>query len=101
MNSGTITGTGGTAIEFGSPGTLTLTSTSVINGTVMGEGSTLQFGGSSAGFFDVSALGTSALYPLGPQYEDFDVLNKIDSSTWILVGTTRLSCLSTSKTAPW
>ena len=90
MNSGTITGTGGTAIEFGSPGTLTLTSTSVINGTVMGEGSTLQFGGSSAGFFDVSALGTSALYPLGPQYEDFDVLNKIDSSTWILVGTNAL-----------
>ena len=90
VNSGTITGTGGTAIEFGAPGTLTLTSTSVINGRVMGQGGTLQFGGSSAGVFDVSALGTSALYPLGPQYEDFEALNKIDSSTWTLTGTNAL-----------
>jgi uncharacterized protein with beta-barrel porin domain len=78
LNSGTITGTGGTAITFGAPGVLTLTSTSVINGTVLGFGSALQLGGSSAGIFDLSTLGT--------QYRDFASLNKIDSSTWTLTG---------------
>jgi autotransporter-associated beta strand protein len=83
LNSGTITGTGGTAIEFGSPGTLTLTSTSVINGTILGNGSVLQLGGSSAGAFDVSALGA--------QYQSFVALNMTGGSTWTLSGTSAFS----------
>src|SRR5260370_14652713 len=79
FNSGTITGTGGTAIEFGGLATLTLAPTSVINGIVTGLGNNiLQLGGSGAGTFDVSAIGT--------QYFGFSTFNKVDDSTWTLTG---------------
>jgi hypothetical protein len=64
FNSGTITGNGGTAIQFAGTGnTLTLGPGSVINGLVLGTGSdTFQLGGSSgSGTFDVSGI--------GPQYQ--------------------------------
>jgi autotransporter-associated beta strand protein len=79
FNSGTITGTGGTAIEFGGLATLTLAPTSVINGNVTGLGNNvLQLGGSGAGTFDVSKIGS--------QYLGFATFNKIDSSIWTLTG---------------
>jgi outer membrane autotransporter protein len=82
FNSGTITGNGGTAIQFGGTGnTLTLGPGSVINGLVLGTGSdTFQLGGSSgSGTFDVSGI--------GPQYQGFSTFNKVDASTWTLTGT--------------
>jgi autotransporter-associated beta strand protein len=80
FNSGTITGTGGTAITFGGLATLTLAPTSVINGKVTGGSGNniLQLGGSGSGTFDVSAIGS--------QYLGFGTFNKIDDSTWTLTG---------------
>ena len=67
VNSGTITGTGGIAIDYGlngsaNPFTLTLEPGSVINGKVMSTVATtgldtFQLGGSGNGTFDVSTLG--------------------------------------------
>jgi uncharacterized protein with beta-barrel porin domain len=82
INSGTITGLGGTAIVLGGNGdTLMLTPTSIINGNVQGNGTEiLQLGGSGAGVFDISTVGGSA------QYRGFGTLEKIDNSIWTLIG---------------
>jgi outer membrane autotransporter protein len=83
INSGTVIGTGGTAIQFFSkgPNSLTITPSSIINGNVVGFGSdTLRLGGSGAGTFDVSNVGASQ------QYRGFGAFEKTDSSTWTLTG---------------
>ncbi len=95
VNSGTITGTGGIAIDYGlngsaNPFTLTLEPGSVINGKVMSTVATtgldtFQLGGSGNGTFDASTLGA------GQQYIGFSVFNKIDSSTWTLIGNSNFS----------
>ncbi len=95
MNSGTITGTGGIAIDYGlngsaNPFTLTLEPGSVINGKVMSTVATtgldtFQLGGSGNGTFDASTLGP------GLQYVGFSVFNKIGSSTWTLTGNSSFS----------
>jgi uncharacterized protein with beta-barrel porin domain len=88
FNSGTITGTGGTAINFAltpasGPFTLTLGPGSIINGNVLGTGGDLfQLGGASGSdTFNVSNIGASQ------QYRGFTTFNKIDGSTWSLTGT--------------
>lgn len=83
LNAGTITGTGGTAIQLSGAGnTLTVTPTSVINGLVIGSGSdTFQLGGSGTGAFNVGNIGA------GQQYDGFTTFNKIGDSTWFLSGT--------------
>ncbi len=95
VNSGTITGTGGIAIDYGlngsaNPFTLTLEPGSVINGKVMSTVATtgldtFQLGGSGNGTFDASTLGP------GLQYVGFSVFNKIGSSTWTLTGNSSFS----------
>jgi autotransporter-associated beta strand protein len=86
FNSGTITGTGGTAINFAftagaGPFSLTIASTSVINGNVLGTGADIfQLGGSSSGAFNVSNIGAAQ------QYRGFATFNKIGTSTWTLTG---------------
>jgi len=86
INSGTITGIGGTAINFAAtpgagPSSLTIASTSVINGNVLGTGAdTFQLGSSSAGAFNVSNIGATQ------QYRGFATFNKIGTSTWTLTG---------------
>ena len=86
VNSGTITGSGGTAISFvGSGNTLTLQPGSVINGNVLSTGSnnnnnTFQLGGAGTATFDVSSIGPSA------QYRNFSTFNKIDIGGWTLTG---------------
>ena len=83
--SGTITGTGGTAIAFNANAgnTLTLAPGFVINGNVINAAAditnTLQLGGSGNGTFDVSTIGS--------QYRDFGSFNKVDSSSFTLIGT--------------
>ena len=83
FDSGTITGTGGTAIHFstGSVGNaLTLGAGFAINGTVAGAGSDiLQLGGTGTGTFNLSNIGT--------QYQGFTTFNKIGTSTWTVTGT--------------
>jgi outer membrane autotransporter protein len=81
FNSGTITGTGGPAIQFaGSGNTLTLGPGSSIAGDVIATpGDIFQLGGTGSDTFDVSSIGA--------QYQNFAVFNKIDSSTWRLTGT--------------
>jgi hypothetical protein len=82
-NNGTITGTT-SAILFAGSGTNTLTlgSTSIINGEVLASGANnlLQLGGSGIGAFDVSLIGPAA------QYRGFDTFNKIGAATWTLTG---------------
>jgi autotransporter-associated beta strand protein len=86
FNSGTITGTGGTAINFAAtagagPFSLTIASTSIINGNVLGTGAdTFQLGGSGNGAFDVNNVGAAQ------QYRGFATFNKIGTSTWTLTG---------------
>jgi uncharacterized protein with beta-barrel porin domain len=82
FNAGTLTGLSGTAIEFGgSRNTLTLGPGSTINGLVKGTGTDiLQLGGTGAGTFDASLLGT------GLQYSGFSTLNKLAGSNWTLTG---------------
>jgi autotransporter-associated beta strand protein len=84
-NSGTLTGTGGNAIDFGASNnnTLSLTATSIINGTVTGTGANnlFQLGGSANGNFNVSNIGA------GQQYQGFDLFEKNGSATWTLSGT--------------
>jgi autotransporter-associated beta strand protein len=98
-NAGTISGGGLAAIAFIPIGvvghnTLTLAPTSVISGLVLGSaapafagffaggpGDTLQLGGTGAGTFDISQLSNTG------QYEGFGFFNKVDSSTWTLIGT--------------
>ena len=87
FNSGTITGTGGTAINFAAtpgsgPFTLTLGPGSIINGNVLGTGGdVLQLGGTGADTFNVGNIGAAQ------QYRGFTAFNKIGSSTWTLIGT--------------
>src|SRR4029077_4024834 len=86
FNSGTITGTGGTAINFAGtagagPAVLTIAPTSIINGNVLGTGAdTFQLGGSGSGAFSVSDIGAAQ------QYRGFTTFNKIGTSTWTLSG---------------
>lgn len=98
FNAGSISGSKA-AIYF-SPGsglnTLTLGPTSVISGLVIGSASplqttlftlapgaadTFQLGGTGAGTFDISQLSDTG------QYSGFGTFNKVDGSTWTLVGT--------------
>ena len=87
VNSGTITGNGGVAIQFGPNGsTLQLNGTSIISGVVEGGShsasttNTLILGGTDAGNFDLSAIGPTA------QYRGFDTLLKADASVWTMTG---------------
>jgi len=82
-NSGTIVGTGGTAIFFsGANNVLAIQPGSLITGNVIGTGTdTLQLEGVSSGIFDISTLG------LTQQYRGFSTLAKVGSSTWTLTGT--------------
>ncbi|WP_426615974.1 autotransporter outer membrane beta-barrel domain-containing protein [Bradyrhizobium sp. McL0616] len=79
--SNTVTGTGGTAIQFdGANNILTLISGYAVNGNVLGTGSDrLQLGGAANATFDASAI--------GPQYQGFSNLDKVGGSDWTLVGT--------------
>jgi autotransporter-associated beta strand protein len=80
FNSGTITGTGGNAIQFDSGvNTLTLGPGFAINGNVVGVGSDiLQLGGTGTGSFDLDNIGT--------QYTGFATFNVV-SGTWVATGT--------------
>ncbi|MGY3527780.1 uncharacterized protein with beta-barrel porin domain [Bradyrhizobium sp. USDA 4452] len=57
---GTITGTGGTAVQFGGTNDLLqVQSGAVFNGNIVGSGTSIvQFGGTTASSFDLSKLGT-------------------------------------------
>ncbi|WP_186308759.1 autotransporter domain-containing protein [Paraburkholderia sp. BCC1885] len=87
VNSGTIDGGGGIAIQFGpNDDTLQITGTSLIDGIVDGGShsatgaNTLILGGSAPGTFDLSSLGANA------QYRNFNALLKQDTSVWTLTG---------------
>jgi uncharacterized protein with beta-barrel porin domain len=86
FDSGAITGTGGTAILFSTPGnTLTLGPGFAITGLVQGgAGDTFQLGGVGTSSFDASLIGPAA------QYRGFGVFNKVGASTWTLTGTNAL-----------
>ncbi|WP_426420275.1 autotransporter outer membrane beta-barrel domain-containing protein [Bradyrhizobium genosp. A] len=85
FNAGTITGSGGTAIQFstGSVGnSLTLAPGFAINGKVLGAGAdVLQLAGTGSGTFDVGSIGA------GQQYQGFSTFNKVSASTWTITGT--------------
>ena len=87
FNAGTITGTGGVAINFAvtagaGPMTLTLAPGSVINGLVLGTGAdTFQLGGKGTDTFNVDNIGPTQ------QYQGFTTFNKTGGSTWTLTGT--------------
>jgi len=82
FDSGTIIGTGGTAIAFGAgPNTLTLGPGFSITGNVLGSGSDVfQLGGAGAGAFNLSTIGA------GLQYQGFTTFNVI-SADWVATGT--------------
>jgi uncharacterized protein with beta-barrel porin domain len=86
FNAGTIdAATGAFAIDFclcSPASSLTLATTSVINGLVRGAGNTVfQLGGAGGtGTFNLSDIG------VGQQYDGFVTFNKIDTSHWILTG---------------
>ena len=82
FNSGTITGTGGTAIQFaGVDNTLTLAPTSAIVGSVLGTGAdTFQLGGIGSGSFNLSTIGVAQQYR---GFSDFNVIG----GTWMATGT--------------
>ena len=82
FNSGTITGTSGTAILFGAgTNTLTLGPGFSINGNVFGSGSdTLQLGGTGNGTFDLGTIGNFQ------QYQGFTTFNVI-GGTWTVNNT--------------
>jgi uncharacterized protein with beta-barrel porin domain len=86
-DSGTIVGTGGTAIQFGGANnTLTLSPGAAITGNILGTGSDrLQLGGTGAATFDVSKIGVST------QYQGFNTFNKIGTSIWTLTGTNTIA----------
>jgi autotransporter passenger strand-loop-strand repeat protein len=80
FDSGVITGTGGTAIQFDGPSdnTLTLAAGYSITGSVFGGGTdTLQLGGTGSASFDLSDVGT--------QYTGFSTFNVI-GGTWTATG---------------
>ncbi len=84
FDSGTIVGTGGTAIDLtGASGgnTLTLAPGYSITGKVLGFGSdTFQLGGGGSGSFDLSSVGPSQ------QYQGFTTFNVL-SGTWTVSNT--------------
>jgi len=86
FNAGTITGTGGVAINFAftpgsGPMTLTLAPGFVINGTVLGTGAdTFQLGGKGSDTFDVDNIGATQ------QYQGFVTFIKTGGSIWTLTG---------------
>jgi outer membrane autotransporter protein len=86
LDSGTITGTGGTAIQFaGSGNTLTLGPGFAIVGNVISTGAandTFRLGGTGAATFDASEI--------GPKYQNFATFDKVGDSTWTLTGTNTL-----------
>ena len=86
FNAGTITGTGGTAVQFaGSGNTLTIAPTSVITGNAVGTGAdAFQLGGTGIGSFNSALIGPAA------QYRGFGNYNKVGASTWTLTGTNAL-----------
>jgi uncharacterized protein with beta-barrel porin domain len=78
FNAGTITSSGGAAIQFTSVGgggggnTLTIAPTSVINGNVAGSGiDTFQLGGTGSGTFNLALIGA------GQQYQGFTTFNVV------------------------
>lgn len=79
---GTITGTGGTAVQFGGTNDLLqVQSGAVFNGNVIGTGtSILQFGGTTATSFDLSKLGS------GAQFSGFASLGFLAGSNWSFTG---------------
>jgi hypothetical protein len=89
-NAGTLTGTSGTAVDFTTnlyqaiALTLTLESPSVINGLVLGRPNStvdkLALGGATDGTFDASEIGAAQ------KYRDFDMYEKVGTSTWRLTG---------------
>jgi len=83
FNAGTITGTGGTAIDFAAgSNTLTLGPSFAINGKIIGAGTnTFQLGGTGGGTFDLGLIGAIQ------QYEGFSTFNKVGSSSWTVTGT--------------
>ncbi len=97
-NSGTIRGGVGSTVAIGrtataTTGTITLElqAGSVIEGDVVGNANVgpidiFRLGGTTNSTFDVSAI--------GPQYQNFDTLQKTGSSTWSLVG-------NGTHTGPW
>ena len=98
-NSGTVRGglsgdgvSRADAIRFtGDNNFLGLTSTSVIEGNVVGSlsnGDTLGLSGSTDGSFDATLIGPAS------QYRNFAGFQKIDTSTWTLTG-------STTALTPW
>ena len=65
VNNGTITGTGGTAVQFGGTNDVLamLPGGGTFNGNVVGNGSSiLQLGGTTAAAFDLSKLGSGAQF---------------------------------------
>jgi uncharacterized protein with beta-barrel porin domain len=86
FNAGTITGTGGTAVQFAGTGnTLTIAPTSVIGGNALGTGQDLlQLGGSGTGSFNAASIGPAA------QYRGFGAFAKVGDSTWTLSGNNAL-----------
>ena len=82
-DSGTITGTAGTAIRFAGFGnSLTLNPGFVINGKVLGTGGdTLNLAGTGTGVFNLGQIGA------GLQYQGLSSFYKAGSSTWMLTGT--------------
>jgi len=86
FSSGTITGTGGTAINFAAtpgsgPFTLTLGPAFVTNGNVLGTGADIfQLGGTGTGDFNLSTIGASA------QYRGFTTFNVV-GGFWDTSGT--------------
>jgi len=83
FDSGVITGTGGTAIEFDggatSGNTLTLAAGYTINGDVVGGGTdTLQLGGTGSASFNLGDVGTT--------YSGFTTI-EVSGGTWSTTGT--------------
>jgi uncharacterized protein with beta-barrel porin domain len=84
FDSGTVVGTGGTAIWFFNAGgnTLTLGPGYSVTGNVLGSGSdTFQLGGTSNGTFNLSSIGAAQ------QYQGFTTFNEVGNATWAVTGT--------------
>ncbi|WP_166294951.1 autotransporter outer membrane beta-barrel domain-containing protein [Bradyrhizobium sp. 2S1] len=79
---GTVTGTGGTAVQFGGTNdVLQMQSGAAFNGNVIGTGtSILQFGGTTATSFDLSKLGS------GAQFSGFSSLALLAGANWNFTG---------------
>ena len=78
FDTGTITGTGGTAIEFvNGTDTLTVGSGFKINGDVLGGGGIFQLGGSGSAGFNLGLIGT--------QYTGFSTFNVVGGG-WTVSG---------------